>query len=191
MTAVAAVVLAAAAAGFAPAKRVVEGNPDSAVRVIAYESLACGDCAVYRRMLDEVLLPKYGGRVAFEHRDFPLEKQPWSRDAAVAARYIEEAAPERAVAFRRDIMDARRQIAPESLQAWIAAWAAAHGMDAAKLTAAIADDRYRALVERDSQDGIARGVAKTPTVFVDGTPFIETFTVEEISKAIDAALAAQ
>jgi len=64
-------------------------------------------------------------------------------------------------------------------------------MDAAKVTAAIADDRYRALVERDLQDGIARGVAKTPTVFVDGTPFIETFTLEEISKAIDAALAAQ
>lgn len=191
MTALAAVVLAATAAGFAPAKRVVEGNPESAVRVIAYESLACGDCAVYRRMLDEQLLPKYGARVAFEHRDFPLEKQPWSRNAAVAARYIEEAAPEQAVSFRRDILEARRQITPESFEGWITAWAGAHGIEAARLTAALGDERYRALVERDSQDGIARGVAKTPTVFVDGTPFIETFTVEEISKAIDRALAAQ
>jgi protein-disulfide isomerase len=46
------------------------------------------------------------------------------------------------------------------------------------------------LVEKDVQEGVARGVAKTPTVFVDGTPFIETFTFEELSKALDAALAA-
>ena len=32
---------------------------------------------------------------------------------------------------------------------------------------------------------MARGVAKTPTVFVNGTPFVETFTAEEISKGID------
>jgi protein-disulfide isomerase len=44
------------------------------------------------------------------------------------------------------------------------------------------------MVEKDYQDGVARGVSKTPTVFVNGRPFIETFTVEEISKAIDAEL---
>jgi len=44
-------------------------------------------------------------------------------------------------------------------------------------------------VEKDYQDGVGRGVVHTPTVFVDGVPFIETFTFEEISKGIDAALA--
>ena len=42
----------------------------------------------------------------------------------------------------------------------------------------------------DYQEGIARGVARTPTIFVNGEPFIETFTFEDISKSIDAALAA-
>ncbi len=191
MTAILTVVLAATAAGFAPAQRVVEGNPESAVRVIAYESLACGDCAVYRQMLDEKLLPKYGARVAFEHRDFPLAKQPWSRAAAVAARYLEEDAPGKAVQFRRDILESRKQITPETLESWLTAWAGRNGVEGAKLVASLKDERYQALVESDSQDGIARGVSKTPTVFVDGTPFIETFTVDEISKAIDQALAAQ
>ncbi len=191
MTAATIIVFAAMAAGFAPAHRVVEGNPASTVRVIAYESLACGDCAAYRRMLDEKLLPEYGTRVAFEHRDFPLAKQPWSRAAAVAARCLEENAPEKAVQFRRDILSARRDIAPDTLEAWLRAWAGRNGFDAANLVASLRDERCQALVESDSQDGIARGVSKTPTVFVDGTPFIETFTVEEISRAIDRALAAQ
>ncbi len=45
------------------------------------------------------------------------------------------------------------------------------------------------LVERDYQDGVSRGVVHTPTVFVNGQPFIETIPFEEISKGIDQALA--
>jgi protein-disulfide isomerase len=169
----------------AAAKRHVEGNPESAVRVIAFESLACGDCAVYRRMLDEKLLPGYGAKVAFEHRDFPLDKQPWSRRAAIAARAVEDLAPELAVKFRRDVLNDRKQVT--SIEDWIAAWARRNNLDPAKLQG----EKYAELVDRDRKDGIARGVAKTPTVFVEGAAFIETFTFEELSKAIDEALKAQ
>ena len=40
--------------------------------------------AAFRRMLDEKLLPKYGDEVAFVHRDFPLAKHAWARQAAAA-----------------------------------------------------------------------------------------------------------
>ena len=54
--------------------------------------------------------------------------------------------------------------------------------------AALDDPRFNEMVERDYQDGIARGVSKTQTVLVNGRPFVETFTFEEISKAIEAEL---
>ena len=44
-------------------------------------------------------------------------------------------------------------------------------------------------MEKDVQDGVARGIARTPTALVNGKPFIETFTFDEISKGIDQALA--
>jgi protein-disulfide isomerase len=47
----------------------------------------------------------------------------------------------------------------------------------------------RELVERDMAHGVARGVVHTPTVFVNGKPFVETFPAAEISKAIDDARA--
>ena len=72
----------------------VEGNAASPVRVIAYEDLQCGDCAEYRRMLDEQLLPTFGQSVAFESRDFPLAKHPWARLAAIAARHFKHVHPE-------------------------------------------------------------------------------------------------
>jgi len=69
-------------------------------------------------------------------------------------------------------------------------FARAQSIDAAEVVAALSEPRYAALVEKDFQDGVARGVSRTPTVFVNGAPFIETFTFEEISKGIDQALAA-
>ena len=49
--------------------------------------------------------------------------------------------------------------------------------------------KLAAEVESDYQEGVARGIAHTPTALVNGQPFIETFTYEEISKAIDSELA--
>ena len=168
----------------------VEGNPKSAVRVISYGSLQCPDCAAYRRMMDEHLLPNYGARVAFEHRDFPLDKHKWARPAAVAARHFDTVQAALGIEFRRWAMNNIPNLAPETFNEKLREWAQAHGTDGAKAVAALNDPGLAKLVEEDYQDGIARGVARTPTVFVNGEPFIETFTAEQISKGIDAALAA-
>ncbi len=166
----------------------VEGNPQSAVRVIIYENLQCVDCLVFRRMMDEKLLPKYGERVAFEHREFPLARHAWARPAAAAARYFHDVRPELGVEFRRHIMVRMKEVNPDNLSAKVAAFAREHGVDPDRARAALTDAGYASLVEKDYQEGVARGVSKTPTVLVDGEPFIERFTVEEISKALDAAL---
>jgi protein-disulfide isomerase len=169
--------------------RLVEGKPDSPVRVLIYEDLQCPDCAAFRAMLDEKLLPKYAAKVAFEHRDFPLAKHAWARKAAIAARYFEGIDPELGLKYRRETMASIKQTTAENFAARLAEFAKANGADPGKAAAALEDPALAAAVEKDFQDGVARGVAHTPTAFVNGAPFVETFTVEEISKAIDAALA--
>ena len=52
------------------------------------------------------------------------------------------------------------------------------------------DPEFAKIVDEEFKEGVARGIARTPTVFVNGEPFVETFTFEDISKSIDAALAA-
>ncbi|MGE5648111.1 MAG: thioredoxin domain-containing protein [Acidobacteriota bacterium] len=168
--------------------RLVEGNPESPVRVLIFEDLQCPDCAAFRNLMDEKLLPKYGGTVAFEHRDFPLAKHAWARQAAVAARFFQEKSPELALKYRRETMRSIKQTTPENFKDRLAAFAKAGGVDPAGALAALDDQRLDALVEKDFQDGVARGVSHTPTAFVNGVPFVETITLEEISKALDAAL---
>src|SRR5258706_2630038 len=91
-------------------ERLVEGTASSQVRVLIYEDLQCPDCADFRKVLDEKLLPKYKSKAAFEHRDFPLAKHAWARKAAIASRFVTATKPELAVSFRQYLMGHQDQI---------------------------------------------------------------------------------
>jgi protein-disulfide isomerase len=171
-------------------QHLMEGAAQSYVRVIIYEDLQCPDCAVFRDMLDRELLPRYGATVRFEHRDFPLAKHAWARKAAIAARYFDEVQPGAGLGWRKYAMAHLREITVDNLDQRLLDFAKARSLDRAKVTAALNDERLAGLVENDYQEGVARGIAHTPTVLVNGKPFIETFTFEEIAKAIDSELAA-
>ncbi len=167
----------------------MEGLADSPVRAVIYEDLQCPDCAAFRRMMEEKLLPKYGGKVAFIHRDFPLAKHAWARRGAIAARFFTERSPALGLEYRRYTMAGQDAATAENFNARLTVFAKAHGIDPDAAIAALSNAHYAELVEQDYQDGVGRGVVHTPTVFVNGKPFIETFSYEEISKAIDEALA--
>lgn len=169
-------------------KPLIEGNPNSEVRVVVYEDLQCSDCAVFRRMLDEKLLPRFAKTVAFEHRDFPLEKHAWARRAAIAARFFQEHKAETGVEYRRQVLAGMASITPETFEPHLAAFAKTQRIDPAKALAAQRDARLANLVERDYQEGIARGIARTPTVLVNGEAFIETFSADEIAASIERNL---
>ncbi len=179
----------ALAAGLGAQQPLVEGRADSPVRVLIYEDLQCPDCATFRSMLDEKILPRYGGKIAFVHRDFPLAKHAWARKAAVAGRFFSEKNPEVGLAWRRQTLASLASINPENFNEHLAGFAGKNGLDPKDALAALTNPHYAELVEKDFQDGVARGVSHTPTVFVNGKPFVETFTFDEISKGLDEALA--
>ncbi len=160
------------------------------VRVLIYEDLQCPDCADFRRMLDERLLPNYATRVTFEHRDFPLAKHAWARKAAIAARFFDQVEPRVGVAFRSYCFEHQPEINAANFSAKLAAFAQERKVDPEKASAALDDPALAALVEKDFQEGVARGIAHTPTLLVNGQPFVERFTYDDVSKAIDAELAA-
>ncbi|MCC6861970.1 MAG: thioredoxin domain-containing protein [Bryobacterales bacterium] len=167
----------------------IEGRADSPVRVLIFEDLQCPDCARFRQMLETKLLPMYGARVAFVHRDFPLPRHAWARQAAIASRYLETRKPGLGAGFRREALMSLARIRETGFEKFLESFVRGKQLDAAAAAASLQDPNLQALVEKDFQEGVARGVSKTPTVIVNGKPFIETFTFEEISAAIEQALA--
>ena len=175
---------------FSADQHLIEGNAQSPVRVIIYEDLQCPDCADFRTMLDNQLLPRNQGSVRFEHRDFPLAKHAWARKAAIAARFFEEERPGVGLAFRKYTLGHLSDINADNFNEKLADFAKKNDIDPAKALTALSNEKYAAMVEKDYQEGLARGVAHTPTVLVNGIPFIETFQYTDVTKAIDGQLAA-
>jgi protein-disulfide isomerase len=180
----------AAMSAYPAAQHLIEGAAQSPVRVVIYEDLQCPDCADFRVMLDEKLLPRYASTVRFEHHDFPLAKHAWARKAAIAAHFFEETKPGLGLAYREYSLLNLRDITADNFNQRLSEFAKAHGVDPVKAVASLNDARLAALVEEDYQEGVARGIAHTPTVLVNGRPFVETIVVEDVAKAIDAELAA-
>jgi len=167
----------------------VEGNPASPVKVLIYEDLQCSDCDTLRHLLDERLLPKYGKRVAFVHRDFPLGKHEWARPAAVAARWVSEQSPAMGIEFRREILSERNNISLATLKPWLSEFAVRNHLDPKGIESSVDDPRLIAQVDQDRQGAEARGVKNTPTVYVGGLAFVETILFDDVARALDEALA--
>jgi protein-disulfide isomerase len=167
---------------------VTEGNPRSPVRVVIYEDLQCPDCARLRTLLDEKILPRYGGKVAFIHRDFPLARHDWARAAAIAGRWVWEQDPDAAIAFRREILAEQNSLTPARFEPWLAEFARRYRLDARGISGSPRDSRLAALVDQDLASGNARAVKKIPAVFVGGQILVETILEDDLTRALDTAL---
>jgi protein-disulfide isomerase len=180
--------VAAAGVCFGARTETVEGNPSSSVRVLIYDDLQCSDCARFRQMLDEKLLPKYGSRVAFVHRDCPLPKHDWAREAAMAARWVGEQSSGLAITFRRELLAEQNSVTEQNLKQWVVEFAVRNHLSQNAITGALNDQRLATLVDQDRQAAVARGVTKTPTADVGGVAFVETIIYDDLARAIDEAL---
>jgi protein-disulfide isomerase len=175
--------------GAASRNDVVEGNPASSVRVIIYEDLQCGDCQTFRTLLDEKILPKYGSRVAFVHRDLPLGKHDWARPAAIAARWVYQQDPKLGITFRREILSEQEHISARNLKPWLVEFAVRNDLDWKGIVNSLTDPRVVALVDQDSLGAVARGIAHTPTVYVGNQAIVETITYDDLARLLDVELA--
>ena len=171
-------------------QRLIEGAEQSAVRVVIYEDLQCPDCATFRKMLDEQLLPKYLDTVTFEHRDFPLAKHSWARKGAIVGRHFEQTKAGLGLAWRKYALEHLVAINSDNFITRVRDFAKDNGVDPDEAVASLADKTFADAVESDFQEGVARGIAHTPTIFVNGQPFIERFSFQEVAKTIDAELIA-
>jgi protein-disulfide isomerase len=167
---------------------VVEGNAGSPVKVVIYGDLQCSDCARLRTLLDEKILPRYGNRVAFVHRDYPLGKHEWARQAAMAGRWVFEQNHDAGIAFRREIMAEQNNLSLANLKPWLQEFAQRYKLSERDIIACLTDPRLATLVDQDLASGSARSVARIPAVFLGSQSFVETILEDDLVRALDEAL---
>lgn len=145
------------------------GAPDAPLTIEVYEDPQCPACGIWTREVEPLLMAKQiaAGEVRLVYRDFAF-LGPESIDAAVAMRAAEQLGGRfwemHALVFANQKGENAGALSRERL----AEMAVLAGLDRAAFLALLDDPALIAAVEQETQEGVARGIASTPTLVIAG-----------------------
>jgi len=158
------------------------GPKDAAVHVVEFSDFECPYCARAAAPIED-LKKKYGDRVRFSFRHFPLSFHPNARPAAEAAQCAE--AQDKFWPFHDAVFARSSELGGGGVRAA----AEAAGLDLDKLDACLASGEAAKQVDADLALAGEAGVSGTPSFFLDGRPF--EGGPSDLAEAIEAALQKQ
>jgi protein-disulfide isomerase len=158
------------------------GDLNAAVTVVMFTDFQCPACSRTHPVLNDIL-KKYGTKIRFVVRDFPLESlHPQARRAAEAA----AAANAQGKFFEYIELLYQNQNALDDVS--LKKYASQVGLNRVKFDSDFMSRKFAMDVQRDYEDGIQYGIKSTPTIFVNGVR-VRDLKPETIQNAIDRAFA--
>lgn len=182
------------------AGRPSRGGPASApVLIVGFDDLECPFCARMNQQLFPALLQRYGDKVHFVYRDFPLyDKHPWAMRAAVDVNCVGEHSATgywnlvdyiHAHAAEMGGKSASLAEANQTLDNLTREEGKRQKLDPTALDACIARQDTTAIMA-EVKEGEALGIDATPALFINGEKLEGAMPLTYVYRMIDNALIA-
>ena len=169
------------AAKIAQGKVPAFGPADAKVTVVEFSDFQCPYCSRAATVVDQIK-EKYGTRVRFVFRQFPLPMHENARGAAEAA--LAANAQGKFWEFHDKMFQNQSKLSRDSLEGF----AKEAGLDVAAFKKALDSKTYAADVDSDMKLGESVAVNGTPTMFINGARVQNPTSFEAISAQIEGAL---
>jgi protein-disulfide isomerase len=166
--------------------RPLRGPRDAAVTIIEFTDYECPFCRRYFESTYPVLLSRYGDRVNYTVRHFPVSYQ--HRRAHKAAQAAECAGEQDRFFEYHDLLFKNNWALDDRS---LVGYAAQVGLDTRHFENCLTSGRKSAVVDDDIQAGIARGIMGTPTFLVNNRMLVGAQPLEMFQREIDRLLTAQ
>ena len=156
------------------------GDPQAPIELVAFTSARGSHCArmtppTYRAVTEGPLKDKV--RLYLKH--FPLRKNPYSKEAALAFM----AAGNRGKLWEF-VMHSYAHFEEFSLDRQLE-WAEALGIARVDIDAAIEDPELKKRLVADKREGLENGVDSTPTFFINGHEYKGELSIEELTDVLE------
>ncbi|MFA6536973.1 MAG: DsbA family protein [Patescibacteria group bacterium] len=161
----------------------VKGDKNAKVQVILYTDFECPYCARHYDVAQNII-KKYGDKIAFVVRHYPLNFHPEAQKAAEAS----ECAGEQGKFYPmyEAIFEANKA-EKMSVETWKAE-AKKLGLNTAKFNDCLDSGKYAQKIADDTAGGVSAGVEGTPATFVNGQLISGAQPEEAFSAMIDELL---
>ena len=167
------------------------GTAGAPVTLVVFSDFECPFCREEAKALRENLPKDFPNDVRVYYKEFPLTSiHPWSMKSAVAGRCVFRQNPEAFWAYHDWIFDKQTEITPENVQGKILEWAGTKGLDTLQMTSCMNSAATEPEVRKNMAEGLALGVDRTPTLFLNGRP-LEGMQWDQLKARIDFELGYQ
>jgi len=158
-----------------------QGRASAPVTLVEYGDYECPHCGRAYPIVKEVQR-RLGSKLRFIFRNFPLsESHPHAQHAAEAA---EGAATHKRFWEMHDMLYENQQALDDR---HLVGYAEAVGLDAATFEQELRGHAHKARVREDFMSGVRSGVNGTPTFFINGVRFDDSWDVDTLTDALEAA----
>jgi protein-disulfide isomerase len=159
----------------------VAGPADAAVTLVEYGDYECPHCGRAYPIVKQIQ-KKMGRRLRFVFRNFPLkESHPHAEHAAEAA----EAGAAQGKFWEMHDRLFERQFALEDSS--LVEYAAELGLDVERFVRELAAGTYGPRVREDFRSGVSSGVNGTPTFFINGVRYDDSWDAETLLAVLERA----
>jgi protein-disulfide isomerase len=170
----------------------VRGRADAPVQFDEFSDFQCPTCGAMHGVVKQ-LVEKYPSQVGVAFRHFPLREM--HKHAVEAARAAEAAGMQGKFWEMHDLIYEKQNEWKDAddVRAIFMRYAQSLGLDMSRFASDMDGSVIAMRIGTDVQLGQARGIHGTPTFFINGRelPFDQSNTLDKLSAAVDAELAAQ
>jgi protein-disulfide isomerase len=160
----------------------MKGARNAAVTIVKFEDFECPFCKKAQPILTEIL-SRYEGRVRIVHKDLPLESiHPKARQAAEAARCAGDEGK------YWEYHDRLYVVSPDIAIAELKSTAKELGLNQESFDKCLSAGKYKAVIQKDLNDGAGLGLSGTPAFFINGREITGAQPLEVFTAIIDEEL---
>ena len=161
--------------------RRLRGNPKAPVMIVEFSDYQCPYCHAAEPTVKDILA-KYGDKVSLSYRDFPL--------TAIHANAMIAAEASRCALEQGKFWEYHDQLftASKLEKDDLIGYARNLKLDDKQFESCLTSEKYKADIEKDTQDGRKAGVSGTPGFFINGVEISGAKPKEEFTKLIDDEL---
>lgn len=166
----------------------VRGEADAPVTLEEFADFQCPSCAMTTLQSIRPMENSFGSRLRVIFWHFPLPNHKHGRDGSLAA----EAAGRQGKFWEmHDLLYERQNdwSKAANIHPVFEGYAQDLKLDVERFRKDFENPDVAAVVDRQHEQGEARGVKNTPTIFINGREFPPPFNPERLHEAIDAAMA--
>jgi protein-disulfide isomerase len=159
----------------------IQGSADAPVTLLEYGDYECPYCGAAYPIVKEVQA-RIGERLRFVFRNFPITtSHPHAERAAEAA---EAAAAQGSFWRMHDVLyENQKRLSDEDLRTY----AQQVGLDLDVFDRELAEHVHAARVQEDFMSGVRSGVNGTPTFYVNGARYDDSYDLDTLLGALEAA----